>query len=41
MVAALFMKSALIKAVPLERGGRVNGSWYVKRRLVTSVLSRV
>ena len=29
MVAVFFMKSALIKPVPLETGATVNGSWYV------------
>ena len=29
MVAVVFMKSGLIKPVPLERGVRVNASWYV------------
>ena len=35
------MKSALIKAVPLERGATVNASWYVKTclRQVFSVVS--
>ena len=29
MVAVFFMKSGLIKLVPLERGATVNASWYV------------
>ena len=29
MVAVFFMKSGLIKAVPLETGATVNASWYV------------
>ena len=29
MVAVFFMKSGLIKAVPLETGATVNTSWYV------------
>ena len=29
MVAVFFMKSALIKAVPLETGATVNAIWYV------------
>ena len=29
MVATFFMKSGLIKAVPLETGATVNASWYV------------
>ena len=33
MVAAFFKKSALIKVVPLERGGRVNASWCVNTYL--------
>ena len=30
VVAVFFMRSSLIKPVPLERDGRVNASWYVK-----------
>ena len=30
MVAVVFLKSDLIKAVPLETGVTMNGSWYVK-----------
>ena len=29
MVAVFFMKSGLIKLVPLETGAMVNASWYV------------
>ena len=29
MVAVFFMKSGLIKSVPLETGATVNASWYV------------
>ena len=29
MVAVFFMKSALIKPVPLEKGATMNASWYV------------
>ena len=33
MVAVFFfMKSGLIKPVPLERGATVNASWYVNTR---------
>ena len=30
MMAVFFMKSGLIKAVPLKTGAMVNASWYVK-----------
>ena len=41
MVAVFFMKSGLIKAVPLETGAMVNASWYVNTCLlqVFSVVS--
>ena len=41
MVADFFMKSDLIKAVPLETGAMVNASWYVNTCLpqVFSVVS--
>ena len=29
MVAVFFMKSGLIKPVPLETGAMVNASWYI------------
>ena len=32
MVAVFFMKSDLIKSVPLEIGTTVNASWYVNTR---------
>ena len=40
MVAVFFMKSALIKPVPLETGATVNASWYVNTCL-TQVFSPV
>ena len=41
MVAVFFMKSGLIKPVPLERGATMNASWYVNTYLpqVFSVVS--
>ena len=33
MVAVFFMKSGLIKPVPLETGATVNASWYVNTDL--------
>ena len=33
MVTGFFMKSSLIKPVPLERGATMNASWYVSTRL--------
>ena len=33
MVAVFFMKSSLIKPVPLETGATVNASWYINTYL--------